>query len=137
MSVFLTGVYRENYWVDSNRKIPNIFGPFEFMQQDGRKKRTAKLLSVTNVTGLLFACFVGNSLNIDVFLIGYKNICLKESEVWRKVFSNKIIVTLVAQGLPVLLCKFTNCPRRDFAQKAKSGGGILVTRAYIKESTYS
>ena len=39
----------------------------EFTQQDGRKKRTAKRLSVTNVTGLLLACFVGNSLNIDVF----------------------------------------------------------------------
>ena len=30
-----------------------------------------------------------------------------------------------------------NCPRRDFAQKTKSRGGTLVTRAYIKESTYS
>ena len=30
-----------------------------------------------------------------------------------------------------------NCPRRDFAQKAKSRGGTPVTRAYIKESTYS
>ena len=30
-----------------------------------------------------------------------------------------------------------DCPRRDFAQKAKSRGGTLVTRAYIKESTYS
>ena len=29
------------------------------------------------------------------------------------------------------------CPRRDFAQRAKSRGGTLVTRAYIKESTYS
>ena len=29
------------------------------------------------------------------------------------------------------------CPRRDFAQKAKSRGGTLVTRAYINESTYS
>ena len=29
------------------------------------------------------------------------------------------------------------CPRRDFAQKAKSGWGNLVTRANIKESTYS
>ena len=29
----------------------------------------------------------------------YKKICLKESEVWRKVISNKIIVTLVTQGL--------------------------------------
>ena len=39
----------------------------EFTQQDGRKKRTAKRLSVTNVTGILLACFVGNSLNIVVF----------------------------------------------------------------------
>ena len=29
------------------------------------------------------------------------------------------------------------CPRRDFAQHAKSRGGTLVTRAFIKESTYS
>ena len=29
------------------------------------------------------------------------------------------------------------CPRRAFAQKTKSRGGTLVTRAYIKESTYS
>ena len=26
-----------------------------------------------------------------------------------------------------------NCPRRDLAQKAKSRGGTLVTRAYINE----
>ena len=31
----------------------------------------------------------------------------------------------------------SNCPRRDFAQKAKSRGGTLVTRAYIKGSTNS
>ena len=31
---------------------------FDLTQQDGRKKRTAKRLSVTNVTGLLLACFV-------------------------------------------------------------------------------
>ena len=30
-------------------------------------------------------------------------------------------------------CNF--CPRRDFAQKAKSRGGTLVTRAYIKVLT--
>ena len=29
------------------------------------------------------------------------------------------------------------CPRMDFAQKAKSRGGTLVTRANINESTYS
>ena len=72
----------------------------EFTQQDGRKKTTAKRLSVTNVTGLLLARFVGSSLNIDFFLLFYKTICLKECQVCRKVFSNKIIVTLVAQGVP-------------------------------------
>ena len=30
----------------------------EFTQQDGRKKRTAKLSCATNVTGLLLLCFV-------------------------------------------------------------------------------
>ena len=30
----------------------------EFMQQDGRKKRVAKCLCVTNVTGMLLMCFV-------------------------------------------------------------------------------
>ena len=30
-----------------------------------------------------------------------KKICLKEGEVWRKVISNKIIVMLVTQGLPL------------------------------------
>ena len=48
--------FRQDGWVSS-----------EFTQLDGRKKRTAKRVSVTNVTGLLLACFVGNSLNIDVF----------------------------------------------------------------------
>ena len=29
-----------------------------------------------------------------------------------------------------------DCPRRDFAYKSKFRGGTLVTRVYIKESTY-
>ena len=33
------------------------------------------------------------------FLVFYKKICLKEGEVWQKIFSNLIIVTLVTQGL--------------------------------------
>ena len=36
---------------------------------------------------LMFSCF-------------HKSICLKESDVWRKVISNKIVVTVVTQGLP-------------------------------------
>ena len=34
-----------------------------------------------------------------------------------------------------ILHSWCSCPRRDFVQKAKSRGGTLVTRAYIKEST--
>ena len=39
-----------------------------------RKKRTAKRLSVTNVTGLLLARFVGNSLNMMFFALLQKDL---------------------------------------------------------------
>ena len=35
-----------------------------------------------------------------MFYCVYKKICLKESDVWRKVISNKIVVTVVTQDLP-------------------------------------
>ena len=35
-----------------------------------------------------------------MFSCVYKKICLKESDVWRKVISNKIVVTVVTQDLP-------------------------------------
>ena len=38
--------------------ISNGYNISEFTQQDGRKKRTAKCLCVTNVTGLFLACYV-------------------------------------------------------------------------------
>ena len=38
-------------------KLPNRGINSEFTQQEGRKKKTAKRLSVTNVTGILLACF--------------------------------------------------------------------------------
>ena len=38
-------------------------------------------------------------LSLKCFLVFYKKTCLKEGEVRRKSFSNKIIVTLVTQGL--------------------------------------
>ena len=37
----------------------------------------------------------------------------------------------------LLYVSLNNCPRRDFAQGAKSRGGTLGTSGYIKESTYS
>ena len=57
----------------------------------------AKRLCVTNVTGLLLACFIVIFIKSSGL---YKNICSKESEAWQQVVSNKIIVTLVTQGLP-------------------------------------
>ena len=51
---------------------------------------------MTNVTWLLLS----SSLDINAFCFFYEKICLKEVVVLQKVFSNKIIVTLVTQGLP-------------------------------------
>ena len=67
------------------------------MKQDGRKKRTAKHLCVTNITGLLLAFFVVIFTEHQCFLVLHKKVCLKERF---KVVSNKIIVTLVTQVLP-------------------------------------
>ena len=76
--------------------ISIIFG--EFTQTDGRKKRTSKRSCVTNVTALLLSDYLRgfswSSLNI------FLKICLIESEVWQRVISNKVIVTLFTQGLP-------------------------------------
>ena len=42
------------------------------MQQEGRKKTTAKRLGVTNVIGLLLACLLGPSPN-NVFFCLFQN----------------------------------------------------------------
>ena len=53
------------------------------------------------MTGLLLSALSGIDLAWLFFiLLFYKKICLKECEVWQKVFSNKIVVMLVIQGLP-------------------------------------
>ena len=54
---------------------------------------------------------ITHDLHLTLMFSGLlKKICLKESEVWRKFISNKIIVTLGTQGLPssFLSCKFAN-----------------------------
>ena len=46
-------------------------------------------------------CVFCRGLPISLLFSGLlKKVCTKEGEVWRKVFSTKIIVTLVTQGLP-------------------------------------
>ena len=59
--------------------------------QDARKKRTAKRFCVTSVTDLLLVCFVVTFTQVNV---------LRKVKFDENVFSNKIIVTLVTQGLP-------------------------------------
>ena len=56
---------------------------------------------MTNMTGLLIACFVVIFTNINAFRSFTKKELFKEREVWRKTLLVKIIVTLVTQGLLV------------------------------------
>ena len=54
-------------------------------------------------------CMLCRDLHLGLMFCGfYKKICLKESDVWRKVISNKIVVTVCRLlSSPVLLRKFT------------------------------
>ena len=84
----------------------------EFTQEDGRKKRTAKRLSVTNVTGLLLACFVANSLKIDVSYSSTKrsvqrNVKFSGSKAKAKLLSRLSHKVCRRLSSPVLLRKFT------------------------------
>ena len=80
----------------------------EFTQQDGRKKRTTKRLCVTNVTGLLLACFVVIFTKHFMFSGLLQKDQLKESEVWRKVISKQnychACLTRFAVFLPLPSC---------------------------------
>ena len=70
----------------------------EFTQQEGRKKRTAKRLCDKRDRAITWDFCGGLPLTL-MFLVFYKTICSKKGVVWRYVFSNKIIVTIVTQGL--------------------------------------
>ena len=86
---------------------------FDLTQQDGRKKRTAKRLSVTNVKGLLLACFVVIFHYINVSRsVFYKKIYLKVKLRW-KFFQTKLLSRSSHKvcrllSSPLLLRKFTN-----------------------------
>ena len=84
----------------------------EFTQQDGLKKRTGKRLSDKHDRAITWV-FCRDLHFTQMFLVFHEKSWLRKSEVWRKFISNKIIVTLVTQGLPllsslVLLRKFTS-----------------------------
>ena len=87
------------------------------------RDRTAKHLKAANVTGLLLACFVGNSLNINFFLLFYKKICFRNVKFGKRFFQKKLLSRLshkVCRRLssPVLLRKFTIV--RVLRQRVKS-----------------
>ena len=80
---------------------------------DGRKKRMAKRVCETIVTGLSLACFVVIFILDLCFPVVYKQTSSKEGGVWRKVFQRKLLSHLshnVCRLLfsPVLLHNFTN-----------------------------
>ena len=56
---------------------------------------------------MVITCMFCCALHLSGFLVFYKKICLKESEVRRKLISKKIIVMLVTQSLP---SSFLSCP---------------------------
>ena len=59
------------------------------------------LLLVCDKRDIAITCEFCRDLHLTFMFSGlYKKIRLKESEVWRNVNGNKIIVTLVTQGLP-------------------------------------
>ena len=87
------------------------------------RDRTAKRLKAANVTGLLLACFVGNSLNINFFLLFCKKICFRNVKFGKRFFQKKLLSRLshkVCRRLssPVLLRKFTIV--RVLRQRVKS-----------------
>ena len=66
----------------------------EFTQQDGK-------MFVCDKRDRAITCMLCRDLHSALMFSGfYKKICLKESDGWRKVISNKFVVTVVAQGLP-------------------------------------
>lgn len=94
-------------------------------QQDGRKKRTVKRLCVTKVAWLILACCVVIFTWHNCFLVFYEKICLKESETWRKCFSNKILSRGISHNFAFLF--FTpSCYIRLLSLSLTPSSGISI-----------
>ena len=73
----------------------------EFTPHDGKIEEDSETLACDKRERAI-TCVLRRDLYLTtLFLVFYEKICLKEGEVWRKAFSNKIIVTFNTQGLPV------------------------------------
>ena len=67
----------------------------------GRQEEEKGKTLVCDKRDKAITCILCRDLHLALIFCGlFKTICLKESEVWRKVISNKIVVTVVTQGLP-------------------------------------
>ena len=76
----------------------------EFTEQDSRKERTQCDKRDRSITYVFCQEFTWNWF----FLLFYKKICLKECEVWRKVFLCHACHTRLAVVLPLPSCWITN-----------------------------
>ena len=72
----------------------------EFTQQKRQEEEDGKMLVCDKRDRAITWDFCRGLPLTLMFLVFYKTICSKKGVVWRHVFSNKIIVTIVTQGLP-------------------------------------
>ena len=102
----------------------------EFMQQNCRKKRTAKRLSVANVTGLLLACFLCLDPHLTLMFSG---LCKKNLKFGVKLFQTKLLSRLSHNvccllSPPVLLRKFTS----DFNQRLTTATAEITSKKAVR-----
>ena len=89
----------------------------EFTQQDGRKKRTAKLLCVTNVTGLLLMCLCWSWLKMfPGLLVLQKDLSIKGGRRSAKTFFKQNYChachTKFAVFFPLPSCSVSSLPQK-------------------------
>ena len=100
------------------------------MQQNCRKKRTAKRLSVANVTGLLLACFLCLDPHLTLMFSG---LCKKNLKFGVKLFQTKLLSRLSHNvccllSPPVLLRKFTS----DFNQRLTTATAEITSKKAVR-----
>ena len=103
----------------------------EFMQQDGRKKRTAKRLHVTKVIGLLLASFLVISTNlIALFFFFFQKDLFKRRGSFAKKCSNIITEACHTRFTVFFLGKFTirSQPRWYYQSHSGSKLGTITRR---------
>ena len=101
-----SGQRLETFWAVLHHVVPlclllTVIGDHSWGTFVSLRNRRADIRGRQNAHDRAVTCLLCRDPHKTLMFSGLcKNIYLKESEVWRKVISNKIIVTLVTQGLP-------------------------------------